>query len=77
MTELIKITEHNGQRAVSARELYQVLGSKRQFADWIKERIEKYGFIENQDYQVFHDFVKRDTGGSTRKEYALSIDMAK
>lgn len=77
MNELIQITEHNGQRAVSARELYQVLGSKRQFADWIKERIDKYGFVENQDYQVFHDFVKRETGGSTRKEYALSISMAK
>jgi phage anti-repressor protein len=52
MTELIKITEHNGQRAVSARELYQVLESKRGFSHWIQDRIEKYGFIENIDYQV-------------------------
>ena len=77
MTELIKITEHNGQRAVSARELHHVLGSKQEFANWIKSRIEKYGFIENQDYQVFDNFIKNPDGGRPLKEYALSIDMAK
>lgn len=45
--ELIKITEQNGKKAVSARELHQFLGSKQQFQDWIKNRIEKYQFIEN------------------------------
>ena len=77
MTELIKITEHNGQRAVSARELHQVLGSKQEFANWIKSRIDKYGFIENQDYQVFDNFIKNPEGGRPLKEYVLSIDMAK
>lgn len=74
---LIQIIEHNGQRAVNARELHAFLENKRQFADWIKQRIEQYGFVENQDYEVFHNFVKRETGGSTRTEYALSLDMAK
>lgn len=74
---LIQIIEHNGQRAVNARELHTFLENKRQFADWIKQRIEQYGFVENQDYEVFHNFVKRETGGSTRTEYALSLDMAK
>lgn len=77
MQELIKITEHNGQRAVSARELHQVLGSKQEFANWMKNRIDKYGFIENQDYQVFDNFIKNPEGGRPLKEYALSIDMAK
>lgn len=77
MTELIKITEHNGQRAVSARELHQVLGSKRDFSNWIKDRIEKYAFIENQDFEVFNNFGENPEGGRPLKEYALSIDMAK
>lgn len=77
MTEIVKIEERNGAQAVSARELHQQLGNKRQFADWIKQRIEQYGFVENQDYEVFHNSVKRETGGSTRTEYALSLDMAK
>ena len=46
------------QQAVNARELYEFLGSKRQFANWIKERIESYEFVENVDYVVFNNFVK-------------------
>ncbi len=77
MNEIIKITEKDGKRAVSARELHQFLESKQEFANWIKGRIEKYGFVEGQDFASFDNFVKRETGSSVRKEYALSIDMAK
>lgn len=42
MNELIKITEHDGKRAVSARELHQFLESKQDFSTWIKSRVEKY-----------------------------------
>lgn len=75
--EIIKITEHDGKRAVNARELHQFLENKRQFADWIKQRIEQYGFVENQDFEVIHNFVKNPDGGRPTTEYALSIDMAK
>lgn len=77
MNEIIKITEQNGRRAVSARELHNFLGNKAQFSDWIKDRIEKYGFIENQDFEVFHNFLKNPQGGRPLTEYALSVDMAK
>lgn len=77
MEEIIKITEIKGQKAVNARELHAFLGNKRQFVDWIKQRIEQYGFIENQDYEVIHNFVKNPNGGRPSEEYALSIDMAK
>lgn len=76
-SELIHISDNNGQRAVNARELHAFLGSKQEFAHWIKNRIEKYGFIENQDFTSFDNFIKREKGSSVRKEYALSIDMAK
>ena len=75
--ELIKITEQNGQQAVSARDLHRFLDSKQQFTDWIKDRIEKYGFIENQDFEVFHNFMKNPNGGRPLTEYALTLDTAK
>lgn len=77
MNELIKISEYDGKRAVSARELHRFLGSKRDFSNWIKDRIEKYDFIENQDYQVFNNFGENHNGGRPLTEYALTIDAAK
>lgn len=75
--ELIKIQERNGLQAVSARELHQFLESKQEFSNWIKSRIEKYGFIENQDFEVFDNLIKNPVGGRPLTEYALTIDMAK
>lgn len=72
--ELIKISEQNGKQAVSARELHSFLESKQEFAHWIKNRIEKYGFLENQDFERFDNFIK---AGGKLIEYALSIDCAK
>ena len=90
MIELIKITERDGEKVVSARELYTFLESKREFATWIKDRINQYGFIENQDYTVLkYDYlgnllndrldknVKSDNKRIAKTEYALSMDMAK
>lgn len=77
MTELIKITENNGNKAVSARELHTFLESKQEFASWMKSRIDKYGLIENQDYTSFDNIIKRETGATVKKEYALKVDTAK
>lgn len=77
MKNLIPIQENNGKKAVNARDLHAFLESKQQFADWIKARIEKYDFIENQDYVVFHNSMNNSSGGRPQKEYALSINMAK
>lgn len=77
MEEIIKITEKDGKRAVNARELHQFLESKQDFSNWIKSRIEKYGFVENQDYCSFNKIIEREVGATKRIEYALSVDMAK
>lgn len=77
MTEIIKIEERNGAQAVSARDLHDALGVKKDFSSWIKERIYKYGFVENQDFEVFTEFGENPNGGRPTIEYALSIDMAK
>lgn len=72
--ELIKITEKDGKKLVSARELHEFLENKRQFTDWIKQRIEQYDFIENVDFSISQICEK---GGRPKNEYAITIDMAK
>ena len=44
MIELIKVIEQNGEQLISAKELHEFLEVKSKFADWVKNRIEKYGF---------------------------------
>ena len=50
MKELIKITENNGGRAVSAKELHQYLNNNEQFYKWIKRFLD-YGYVKDVDYQ--------------------------
>ena len=77
MKPLIKTIEHNGNTSVSARELHLFLEVKSHFKDWIKRRIDDYGFIENQDFEVSLIFEQNTKGGRPTKEYILSMDMAK
>lgn len=75
--QLIKITPRQiaeqSVPTVNARELHSFVQSKQQFADWIKARIDKFGFAEDQDFTV-HKFMN---GRSTVIDYHLTIDMAK
>ena len=75
--ELIKVEERDGKQAVNARGLHQFLGIGKDFSSWIKKQIERCDLVENQDFSSFDNFVKREKGSSVRKEYALSLDMAK
>lgn len=60
----------------NARDLHASLGVGRDFTNWIKSRIEEYGFIEGEDYSPN---LARIPGrrGQPRTEYHLAIDMAK
>ena len=73
MQELIKVTEENGEQLVSARELHEFLESKQEFTNWFKNRIEKYGFLENEDFMT----ILSKSGGRPQTNYILKIDMAK
>ena len=73
MQELIKVTEENGQQLVSARELHEFLESKQEFTNWFKNRIEKYGFLENEDFMT----ILSKSGGRPQTNYILKLDMAK
>lgn len=73
--ELIKIKEHKGQQAVSARELYYKLGyEKSQYSRWYKRHILENTFaIEGEDYEGF----VIDVEGNQVRDFALSLDFAK
>ncbi|WP_334473406.1 antA/AntB antirepressor family protein [Arsenophonus sp. PmNCSU2021_1] len=79
MSNLINIETKNINdsliQTVNARDLHEFLESKQKFADWIKDRIQQYGFIESQDFIVI--LGKTPNGGRPTKEYAISLDMAK
>lgn len=77
MDELIKIEEKDGIQTVNARDLWRGLESKSQFADWIKSRIEKFDFVEGQDFVKASEKNEASATGQTVKEYYISIDMAK
>ena len=62
---------------VDARAIHSFLESKRQFGNWIKTRIEQYGFAEGVDFFSFNKIVKRATGASKATEYHVTLDMAK
>ena len=81
--EIIKITTNEeGKQLVSARELHEFLEVKSKFADWIKNRIKKYDFIENEDYICLSKILETQTkegkkGIAKETDYAITIDMAK
>ena len=57
----------------NARELHTFLEIKKKYADWIKDRINEYGFIQDEDYLV----ITERTNGRPRKEYHITLDMGK
>ncbi|MGY0408717.1 MAG: phage antirepressor KilAC domain-containing protein [Polaribacter sp.] len=78
MTQLIKITEQEGNKVVSARELYKKLGyDKSQWKRWYEKNILNNDFaFENEDYSVL-DIMSKTQGGRPTKDFALKIEFAK
>ena len=57
----------------NARELHAFVESKQEYATWIKNRINEYGFIQDEDYFI----ITERTNGRPRKEYHITLDMGK
>lgn len=81
MNELIPLHSQtingNAVETVSARELHSFMEVNTKFADWIKNRINEYDFVENQDFISFSGNLEKPTGGRPSQEYFISIKMAK
>ena len=57
----------------NARELHAYLEIGKEYANWIKDRINEYGFIQDEDYFI----ITERTNGRPRKEYHITLDMGK
>ena len=81
MYELIKLnqTKINDEtvQTVNARELHAFLQSKQDFSTWIKNRVEQYDFVENQDFIKLHKKMELSKTGQMGIEYYITLDMAK
>lgn len=64
-------------QTVNARDLHEALKAGKDFSNWIKDRIEKYGFVENQDFVCSPVLASNGRGGHNRLEYHLTLDTAK
>jgi len=75
MNQLINITNENGKKALSARELYLGLGlNKAVWSRWYQSNITENGyFLENADWVG----VQHDVEGNETMDFAISIDFAK
>jgi anti-repressor protein len=78
MNEIINVAKQvvgtDSIETVNARELHAKLGSRQDFSDWIKNRIDKFGFTNGEDFTII---LGKSTGGRPSSEYHISIDMAK
>ncbi len=77
MNDLIKIEERDGKQTVNARDLHEFLEVGRDFTSWIKQRVKKYGFVEDQDFTIVFTKSGENLGGRPSSEYHISLDMAK
>ena len=57
----------------NARELHTFLDIGKDYSTWVKNRINEYGFIQDEDYLV----ITERTNGRPRKEYHITLDMGK
>jgi anti-repressor protein len=77
MNDLIQITKTQigaeNVNSVNARNIHIYLEVKTAFSNWIKRAIDKYDFIENEDYAV----AKNGIGNNAFIDYIVSMDMAK
>ena len=86
MNELIKVEQKTigteEVNAVDARELWNFLGSKQQFGNWIENKVTTNLFFEeNIDWIVLNKSINAKTvqpqGLKRRIDYALTVDTAK
>ena len=59
--------------SVNSRDLHSNLEIKTEYSHWIKRAIEKYKFVEGEDYIT----VAIKDGRATGTDYIVNMDMAK
>ena len=77
ITKVKGIIQNHDQSLCNARDLHTFLEVGKDFSNWIKDRIQQHGFVENQDVIVIAKFGENPNGGRPTKEYHLTIEAAK
>ncbi|WP_375679725.1 antA/AntB antirepressor family protein [Bartonella sp. AP7XZML] len=86
MNTLIEIKEEAIDKeivqTVNARDLHAFLEAKRDFSNWIKDRITRYNFIEGQDFIKTQDLRSPNLASAKSRavitiNYHLTLEMAK
>lgn len=74
MNQLIEINYDAEHPTVSARDLYEKIGSTERFSNWFERQLQ-FGFIEGEDYtgcKTFNTLARQELC-----DYKLTMDMAK
>jgi len=71
----IEPIDRKGIKVIDSKLLHKELEVKSYHADWIRRRIENYGFKENKDYYI--DQYSTVRGGKKRKVYLITVNMCK
>lgn len=77
MNEIIGVNYDGDKPTVSARELYDKIGSTERFSSWFERQLQ-YGFEENKDYTSVKTFTVVNNGAKRElDDYDLTIETAK
>lgn len=72
--DLIRVTEKEGKKVVSARDLHAFLEAGSNVNTWFKNQSERAMLVENED---FIRFQISETSGQTSFDYAITLSSAK
>lgn len=63
-----------GEKVVYGTELYEYLGSKQEYSNWVKNRLRECDSVEDTDFTTI---LSKSTGGRPKQEYIIKIATAK
>ncbi|MFG6392819.1 MAG: antA/AntB antirepressor family protein [Lachnospiraceae bacterium] len=81
MKEIIKVNYNSEQPTVSARDLYEKVGTTERFASWLGRQLQ-FGFEQGKDYSNPKKVLRVQIEGNREvqrevDDYDLTIDIAK
>lgn len=63
-----------GEKVVYGTELYECLGSKQEYSNWVKNRLRECDSVEDTDFTTI---LSKSTGGRPKQEYIIKLATAK
>lgn len=63
-----------GEKVVYGTELYECLGSKQEYSNWVKNRLRECDSVEDADFTTI---LSKSTGGRPKQEYIIKLATAK